>query len=235
MTTAGVLVVAAGLAACGDDAGSSDGRVALTGTSPPLVPEAKLGRIVKAGFGQSDDPEASRYVWVTALVENLDDHAGHAVTVVFKLLDDKGHVIANASHVGSFSIEGQTVPVGTEVDVGEGVTVAAVDPTVLVDDNSAFPESDVDLGAFDARTITYDSGDATPWGARFTIENPTDRRLESPTIGIICLKPDGSIIGGGSASPRRVPPGGQIGLDPDLITSGKPAECRAYVAPGPGG
>jgi hypothetical protein len=56
--------------------------------------------------------------------------------------------------------------------------------------------------------------------------------LQSPRIGVICKGADGKVNGGGSDYPDLVPPSGQIVIDPNLITTGKPATCTAYVAAG---
>ncbi|WP_405064494.1 hypothetical protein OG474_23335 [Kribbella sp. NBC_01505] len=68
--------------------------------------------------------------------------------------------------------------------------------------------------------------------AKFTIKNPMDQLLQSPRIGVICKGTDGKVNGGGTDYPDLVPPSGQVVIDPNLITTGKPATCTAYVAAG---
>lgn len=174
----------------------------------------------------------SQYVWVTALVKNLSDNGGQTVTVSFNVMDDSGEVITTAEQVESFNIADQELAVGTQVDVGPRVRVGSVEPTLLIEDEGAFEETEADLGKFGATSIQSDQYDKSTWHAKFTIENATDEVQKSPRIGIICHGKDGKINGGGSEFPELVPPSGQIVLDPYLITSGKPKTCTAYVASG---
>lgn len=203
-----------------------------TGSSDSSEPsDDKRGGIMESGFGQPKGMN-SQYVWVTALVKNLSDHGGQTVTVSFNLMDESGGVIATTEQVESFNIEDQELAVGTQVDVGSRVQVASVEPTLLVEDDGTFEETDVDLGHSVADSIKVDQYSNDTWHAKFTIENPTDEPLQDPRIGIICHGADGKVNGGGSEYPELVPPSGQIVLDPYLTVSGKPKDCTAYVASG---
>jgi len=137
------------LALCGCGSSSSD-TVETTdpqsgSSTSPTQDSGKQGEIVESGFGQN-----GQYVWVTALVKNLSDHGGQTVTVSFNLMDKSGNVIDTESQVESFNIAGQQLAVGTQADVGKGKQVASIQPTLLVEDEDTFPETDTDLGTYPA-------------------------------------------------------------------------------------
>lgn len=203
-----------------------------SGSSRSPSESGKQGEIVESGFGQSTGTNA-QYVWVTALVKNLSDHGGQTVTVNFNLMDKSGKVVDTESQVEGFNIAGQQLALGTQADVGRGVTIASVQPTLLVEDQGTFPEIDTDLGSYPASSITPDQYDKSQWHATFVIKNPTDQLLKSPRIGIICHGADGKVNGGTSEFPNLVPASGQIVVKTlSLITSGKPKDCIAYVGAG---
>ena len=52
------------------------------------------------------------------------------------MLDDKSEVIKTQSQVESLTLMAQMLAVGTQVDVGPRERVAAVEPTLLVEDNA---------------------------------------------------------------------------------------------------
>lgn len=221
------LFVSLSLSACGSDPDSSDSDSSTGSTQEDSQEEGEQGRIVESGFGQS-----GQYAWVTAAVENLSDHGGQTVTVNFNVMDESGEVIGSQSQVESFNIAGQSIAVGTQVDLGPRVDAASVEATLLVEDDNTFEETDVDLGVVEADSIQVDQYDKKTWHAKFSIENPTDEPLQSPRIGVICKDATGEVIGGGSDYPELVPASGEVAIDPYLITSGKPTECAAYVAAG---
>ncbi|WP_405064443.1 hypothetical protein OG474_23065 [Kribbella sp. NBC_01505] len=224
---AAALAVSLALTACGSEKQSVDTSAPQSASTPTTEKKAGLGQIVESGFGQS-----GQYVWVTALVKNMSDHGGQTVTVNFNLLDKSGAILKSASQVESFNVANQLQAVGTQVDVGLKDKVASVQPTLLVKEEGAFPESKTDLGSFKAGSITKDQYVDTLWHAKFTIKNPTDQPLQSPRIGVICKGTDGKVNGGGTDYPDLVPPSGQVVIDPNLITTGKPTTCTAYVAAG---
>jgi hypothetical protein len=215
------------LSACGSGAENVDTGAPQSGSTPTEEKKGNHGQIVESGFGQS-----GQYVWVTALVKNLSDHGGQTVTVNFNLLDRNGKILKSEAQVESFNLANQLRAVGTQVDVGQRVKVASLQPTLLVKDEGTFEETKTDLGTFKADNITSDQYNKTQWHAKFTIKNPTDEPLQSPRIGVICKGADGKVNGGGSDYPDLLPPSGQIVIDPQLITTGKPATCAAYVAAG---
>ena len=67
---------------------------------------------------------------------------------------------------------------------------------------------------------------------RVQINNPTDKSLKSPRVGVICLDSKDRVIGGGYAYPELVPPSGKVLPGMTLIASGKIARCDAYAGPG---
>lgn len=227
LALAATLAISLTLTACGSADEDVDTGAPQSGSTPTEDKKDNLGEIVESGFGQSD-----QYVWVTALVKNLSDHGGQTVTVNFDLLDKNGKILKSESQVESFNVANQLRAVGTQVDVGQGVQVASLQPTLLVKDEGTFEETKTDLGTFKADSITVDQYVKTLWHAKFTIKNATAEALQSPRIGVICKGADGKVNGGGSDHPDLVPPSGQVVIDPQLITTGKPTTCTAYVAAG---
>jgi hypothetical protein len=216
-------VVLAALGSCSDpDAVDQDSSPKETSTDEDL-PAEEQGAIIGSGFGQGND----EYVWVTALVENQSDHGGQTVTVSFNVKDDSGEVVATTQQVESFSWPGQKLAVGTQVDLEPRVRAESVDATLLVEDENSFGESS-ELPIVKGTVAKNEFGGNT---AKFRIENSASKPLKDPRIGIICEAKNGDINGGTSEYPEFIPPNGEIALTADVITSGKPAECTAYVGP----
>lgn len=63
-------------------------------------------------------------------------------------------------------------------------------------------------------------------------QEPHRRGIAVTAHRFTCNGSDGKVYGGGPEYPDRVPPAGRIVIDPNLITTGKPTMCTAYVAAG---
>ena len=221
--------VVALLAGCGSDPDVLESSTTtVTQTDEPSLGATTTssdGRIVESGFGQSGE-----YAWVIAMVKNESDHAGQTVTVNFNLRDKGGQLIASGSQVASFNWPGQTLPVGTQIDVTKGEKASTIEATVLVEDDDTFDDQvvDKDWGTFPGRLYSsYGS-----WGAKFEVKNPTPDALKSPAVEVVCHDAGGQIIGGSSAYPELVPPAGSVLVDvSDLYTHVKPHDCVAYLHP----
>lgn len=215
-----VLLVA--LTACG----GADDDVVEQGTSQQAPAgesgdDAPQGQLLESGFGQD-----GQYVQGVALVENTSDHGGQTVTVNFNFLDDAGDVIASVSQVDSFNHSDQTVAVQGFTDLGEGAPkVAAVEPTLLVEDEGTFEETAVDFGTSEGEVVQ----EFGSWRGTFPVANPTDEPLQSPAVRVACRDQDGVINGGGFTFPDLVPPNGEVIAEVSLTVTGKPAECTAYI------
>lgn len=215
----------AGLTACG---GGGDEDVVEKGSPQSASSEAsdsespaEQGQLVEAGFGQD-----GQYVQGVALVENTSDHGGQTVTVNFNFLDAKGNVLSSVSQVDSFNIEGQTIAVQGFADVGNaGTEVASVEPTVLIEDDGLFPETEVDFGISPGE-LSQQYG---AWEGKFLVKNPTAEPLKSPAVRVACRDASGKINGGGFTFPDLVPPNGETVAEVSLTVGSEPAECTAYV------
>ena len=64
------------------------------------------------------------------------------------------------------------------------------------------------------------------------MNNPTDKSLKSPRVGVICLDAKDRVIGGGSSYPELIPPSGRVLTEVALIASGQIERCDAYAGPG---
>lgn len=198
---------------------------ASAGSADPTESPSSQGEIVEYGVGQSDQYAAGMVV-----VKNLSDHGGQTVTASANFLDAKGDIITTETQVESFAYAGQTVALQVYGDLGSARTkVASIEPTLLVEDDGTFDESDVKLEPLKATSITEQYG---TYSAKFLLQNPTSDALEGVRIGIVCKNSGGDIIGGGTAYPDLLPPSGQIVVTADFLTvSGKPASCTAYPSP----
>ncbi len=180
------------------------------------------GRIVDSGFGQE-----GQYVQAVTLVENTSDHGGQTVTVSVNFLDESGATVATESQVDSFNFPGQTAAVTVFADVTDPkLNIASIEPTLLIEDDGTFSETEVDFGSAPAEVVDDGYGGLS---AKVPVENPTSEAIQSPDIGVACRNAAGDIIGGGFTFPDLVPPNGSVVADVDLVTSGKPEECTGYV------
>lgn len=183
------------------------------------------GTILESGLGQSD-----QYVWVMALVQNKSDHAGQTVTVNFNVKDSSGKLVGSGSQVAAFNWVGQTLPVATQIDLGERVKAAEVEATVLVEDDGTFDDQvvDKDWGTFPGKVYRQYGN----WGAKFQIMNPTSEALTGAAVEVVCRNASGRIIGGSSTYPDLIPPSGETLVDASNLYSGaRPHECTAYLHP----
>jgi hypothetical protein len=186
----------------------------------------KSARLLKTGFGQSQE-----YAWVTSLVENqAEDNVGQFVTVQFNLLDSDGEILASADQVEEVSRADQKLAVGTQVEIPDRKKVAKVEATMEVSDHDVDAEPFPEITTGGVKVVKSEYGDTV---GRVQVNNPTDKSLKSPRVGVICLDAKDRVIGGGSGYPELVPPSGKVLLEVGLITSGKIERCDAYAGPGP--
>ena len=209
------------MSGCGGSSDTVEKGNSATGSSEKGAAKKVQGKILESGFGQD-----GQYVYPVTLVENTSDHGGQTVTVSWNFLDSAGKIVKTGSQVNSFNFARQTIAVTTQVDVAKGVEVASIEPTLLIEDDGTFEESEVDYGTADAR-IKKEYGS---WQVSFPVKNPTSEPLKSPSIGVVCRDARGKINGAGFTFPDLVPPNGQISADSDVTVSGKPASCKAYIA-----
>lgn len=217
------------LAVAGCD-GGSDPDVVEEGERQSAAPDSsdassdaptEQGQLLESGFGQSDGSAIA-----VILVKNTSDHGGQTVTVSVNFLDASGAILATESQVDSFNIAGQTIATQVETfDVGRG-TVASIEPTLLVEDEGTFDETDYDLGTVEGTNLRKQYGS---WTGDFLVKNPTADALESPAVRVACRDSDGVINGGGYTFPDLVPPNGEVLADVDLTVGSDPASCTAYV------
>ncbi len=212
------------LSACGSSSDTLEKGDPATGSNAKSDSDSDKaqGEIVESGFGQD-----GQYVYPVTLVKNTSDHAGQTVIVSWNFIDSAGEIVKSQSQTDNFNFTGQTIAVTTLVDVGKGVEVASIEPTLLIKDDGLFDETEVDFGTADA---TVKKGEYGGWTVSFPVKNPTSEPLESPSIGIVCRDAQGKINGAGFTFPDLVPPNGQITADSDVTVSGKPATCKAYIA-----
>ena len=215
-----VLVFA--LAGCASDTGQAEAesespKAAATKSSAP----SELGTIKASGFGQDGE-----YVWVTAVVHNNSTYVGQTVTVNFNVLDKQGEILESESQVESFSRPKSDHAIGTQVTLEPGQKAAKVEATLDVEAAGAFSDQPFPEMPTSAVKVAQKYGAQE---ASFELTNPMSEAVKSPRIQLVCSDAGGSIVGGGMAFPDLVPAGGKIKVDTNVIVSGKPQECSAYV------
>lgn len=205
--------------ASGGSATTSSAQPAPTSSAPK-----ELGTIKSSGFGQRD-----QYVWVTAVVHNNSAYVGQAVTVSFNVLDAKGNLLKTESQLEAFYRPGADHALGTQVSLDPGQKAAKVEASLNVEDNGTF--SDKPFPVAPVGPVKVGTGELGQAIASFELTNPLTMALKSPRIQVVCTNKSGGIIGGGFSFPSLVPVSGKIKVDADILTSGKPAQCAAYVGP----
>jgi hypothetical protein len=222
------------LAACGSSSGNDPdvveqgAKASAAATSDSTESETAAaeepdgsGQLLESGFGQSD-----QYAVAMVLAKNTADHGGQMVTVTVNFLDAAGTIITTANQVESFTHAGQTIALQVFADLGNKRTKAAsIEPTLLVEDEGTFSESDVEFRPVDSTEIRSQYGAFTP---KIPLVNPTSDPQKDLRIGIVCRDASGTINGGGVDYPDLLPPGGTIVLEPSVTVSGKPVTCTAY-------
>lgn len=204
----------------GADAGETDSSADETPDEDAEDP-AEQGQLVEFGFGQD-----GQYASAMALVENTSDHGGQTVTVTVNFLDKAGDIITTESQVESFTHAGQLVALQVWGDLGtKRAKVASIEPTLLVEDEETFEESDVEFGPVNSTAIRNEYG---MWKPKIVLQNPTGDALQDIRIGVVCRDEAGKIIGGGVDYPDVLPPNGQIVLDPMITVGSKPSVCTAF-------
>ena len=213
-----VLVFA--LVGCTSDTGQAEAeppKAAATTSSAP----SELGAIKASGFGQDGE-----YVWVAAVVHNNSNYVGQTVTVNFNVISEQGGILESESQVESFSRPESDHAIGTEVTLEPGQKAAKVEASLDVEAAGAFSDQPFPKMPTSPVHVAEDNGATV---ASFELTNPMAAAVKSPRIQVVCMDAGGSINGGGMAFPDLVPAGGKIKVDTNVIVSGKPQECSAYV------
>ncbi len=212
------------LAACGGSDQQTDQATADAANSSSSDSSKAEGgttalKIAESGFGQKDE-----YVWSTAVVNVGKLKPGSFVVVNFNLYDASGQLVKSGSQTEQTYKTGQALVLGTQIDVPADKKVTKLEATVS-SSNDMTPSStdEVTLGAV---SVVSDGYGGT--NAKFEISNQTDKPLMTPRIAVVCKDGAGKINGGGSEFPELVPPKGKTMANTYLVTSGKPASCKAY-------
>jgi hypothetical protein len=176
--------------------------------------------ILKSGFGVDGG-----YAWVATLVRNDSENVGATVIAHFNLLDKAGEIAASTDQTESFSRAGETLTLGTQVDIPRGTKPVKVEVTVQVDYPGIGPDTEFpELLFTPVKVVKSEYGG---WEASSVLTNTTPEALNSPRIGVVCLNAAGDIIGGSSVFPDLVPPNGKTRVVTNsLIMGGKPAKCE---------
>lgn len=180
--------------------------------------------IVASGFGQSGE-----YTQGIVVVTTDDEAAiGESVTVAVNFLDADGQIIATEEQVESFSWVGQELVLPVWLDQSPSKTkVASIEPSVSLSDYGS-EEAKAPLPVLDATEIKKaEYGDG--FTASFGFTNETQSDLKDLRVGIACYNAANNIIGGTSDYPELASAGKTIRIDADVMVSGKPATCKAFV------
>lgn len=195
--------------------------VPTASTPPTSAAPSPAGVIKDSGFGRRDN-----YAWVTAIVHNNTDTVGQYVTVHFDLADEQGNLIASEDQTGMFDRPNGDIAVGTQVEVPKNAKIASVTTNLAVGE-----EPDESIGPFPAITSSKRSVGSTygyPY-ARFILHNPTSQPISNAQVEVVCYSKQNKVIGGGDSYPDLMPAKRSIVVKSDVITSGRPDHCAAYV------
>lgn len=214
--------IAAALALSGCGGGSaveqSSGKPApAVSTSAPT----ELGTLKESGFGQHDE-----YVWVTALVHNNSKYVGQTVTVNFNVLDQAGEILKSESQVEAFDRPEADHIIGTQVSLNPGEKAAKVEATLDVAAEGTFSDKPFPTLPTTDVSLTKEFGTHK---ASFVLSNTLGQPLKSPRINVLCRDAAAKIVGGGSTYPDLVPAGGKSKVEANLLVSGTPKSCEAFV------
>lgn len=185
-----------------------------------------MAKILKAGFGQRD-----QYAWVTSIVQAVGTEAvGKFVTVQFNLLDASGEILNSTEQVEAFSFPGQTLALGTQVDLSSSSTKAAkVEATLVLGDDTGQATDTFPVTATPVKIGKSEYGDTV---ATFQLVNASAAPIRGARVGVVCLDKAGEIIGGTSEYPDVIPAKGRIRVDAAVITTTVPTTCEVYPGPG---
>lgn len=220
------------LAACSPGVPSSNGTPADKQTvgsdggrqnAPTDTGQASVD-LVASGFGQSD-----AYVQGIAIVTTRSKASvGRFVTVSANFLDKSGAIIGTEEQVESFSWVGQqlVLPIWLDLSDKRSAKVAKIDPRVSIsdygDDASAKPALPI-LKSTQVKKVRFQGTTAS-----FAFKNDSDTDLKHLRVGVVCYK-GGRIIGGKSTYPDLAPAHQTIRIDTDVVTTGKPKTCKAFL------
>jgi hypothetical protein len=224
---AAISVLLSGCAgASGQTAASTAGASSTTQASATGGDVQSAAKILKAGFGQRD-----QYAWVTSIVQAVGTEAvGKFVTVQFNLLDASGEILNSTEQVEAFSFPGQTLALGTQVDLSSSNTKAAkVEATLVLGDNAGQASDEFPVTATPTKIGKNDYSDTV---ATFQLVNAGAAPVRNARVGVVCLNKAGEIIGGTSEYPDVIPAKGRIRVDAAVITTTVPATCEVYPGPG---
>jgi hypothetical protein len=227
------------LAACG---GGDPAAPATSGSSPASLPASAPGSaagstpapagppgptaytLVKSGFGVADQD-----AWVAALVRNDSGKPGGTVVTHFNLLAGT-EVIGSADQTEAFSRPDQVLSVGTQITVPAGSKPTKVAVTVSVEYPGIGPTTAVPEYPVDSASISPTQ--AGTLQASGILTNPTDQPLKNVRVGVVCLDPDGAIVGSGTAGADLVPAHGTAKIITiGLIVTGTPIGCEMRAMP----
>jgi len=218
ITTATVLVL---LTACA----GGDSTATKSNNGDDAEADGEPGKIVESGFGQS-----GQYVTGIAVVKATSkESVGESVTVSANFKDKAGEVVITEEQVEGFWWEGQEIVLPVFVDLGDQETaeIESVDFELSVSDYTPTTKSRAALPKVDADKVAKDEYGGV--AAKFTFENPLDKKLTDPRIGVLCRDKAGKIVGGSSVYPSFIAAKGKIvETVGDLIVTGTPKTCTAY-------
>ena len=234
------LLVGALLAGCGaggsqtatSTAGASSAAVTPSSAATPspttsaAASDTQPAKLLKTGFGQT-----GQYVWVTSIVQAVNDDAvGKFVTVQFNVLDKAGKILASTDQVESLNSKGERIALGTQVDLPSAkVKAAKVEATLALGNDTNEPPSDFKVTATKATVGKDEYGGLK---ATFQLVNSGSEPIKDARVGVVCLNRAGEIIGGTSDYPDLIPPHGKIRVDAPVTATGTPATCEVYPGPG---
>ena len=176
--------------------------------------------IVKQGFGQ-DDQEAG----FGMLIENPNggfavENSQYHVTA----FAEDGHVLVTDEGYVEVLLPNQTLGVGGDLWLGEGMEIAHVEIQVKA---GSFVESE-QIPYFTAENITYQADEYFPQ-VTGQIISPYTKDITDLRVSAIAYDEAGEIIGGGFTYLDFVPANGKAAVEVSITSTGIPATTELYA------
>ncbi len=196
--------------------------LSLLTSDTKLPSEATDLVLVKYGFGQ-DGNQAG----FGMLIENPNEgFSVESTQYHLTAYAENGNVLAVEEGYVNVLLPKQTLGVGGQFYLKDGVTVARLDVQIK---SGNFEAADA-IPFFTAETVTYQTSDYLP-KVTGQIISPYNKDITDVRVSAIVYNEAGDIIGGGFTYVDFVPANGKAAASVSVTAGGKPATAELYTSP----
>jgi len=218
------------LAGCGDEDSSTPSQASAAGDGERESGKKQSGAVTagETGFGisRSEFSGVPDYLWAVTMVHN---GTGQLISpnASFSAYDPSGKVIGQSETSAPVLRAGMDFPLGTQLDVPAGATVAKVIATISPLENLSVkdksPDSKFSTTGVHFQPDPYSSGEVLG-----EVVSGYKQDVTQVYVSLVCYNAENAIIGGGDTYVESVGSGQTVGFStPNLIVSGKPSRCTA--------